>query len=184
MQIPAAVESVGAVKASLRASLLSVRAPRQGLQPSVGRPLVERVGVNEGRVKASFPLLRCFSVTESWLWRGPHTRPPVEQHWPRSRSAKWVLKITQRVMVKRRRYVSILQSVYVCPCHRLSLTPYRSFNPLQKIKNAHIFLWRSVVLPSVLNTVYNKITQRRNSKQVSPIKDKLEINARIQTSIP
>ena len=35
---------------------------------------------------------------------GPY-QAPVEQPWPRSRrSAKWVLKITQRAMVKRRNY--------------------------------------------------------------------------------
>ena len=94
---PRQLSQFEAVKARVRASLQSVRAPRWGLLPPVGRPPVERDGVSEGRVKASLRSLRVRPL-------GPvaHIRPPIEQPWPRSRSAKWVLKITQRARVKRR----------------------------------------------------------------------------------
>ena len=102
-------------KARVRTSLQSVRVPRWGR-----RPPVERVGVSEGQVKASLQSLRVCPL-------GPvaHTRPPVEQPWPRSRrSAKWVLKITQRAMVKRRSYGLIWQSVLSSPV-RLSHKPQK-----------------------------------------------------------
>ena len=85
------------MKTRVRASLQSVRAPRWELLPPVGQPPVERVGVSEGQVKISLQLPRVRPLKHV-----AHNRPPVEQPWPRSRRfAKWVLKITQRAMVKR-----------------------------------------------------------------------------------
>ena len=50
--MPAAVESVGSVEGRVKASLQSVRAPRWGLLPPVGRHPVKKVGDSEGQSKS------------------------------------------------------------------------------------------------------------------------------------
>ena len=90
---------------------------------------VESVGYSEGQSESQLQSLRARSL-------GPvvHTKPLVERPWPRSGSAKWVLKITQRAMVKRRSYGSIWQSV-LSPHPRPSVSQTtEASTPFERIK--------------------------------------------------
>ena len=86
-------------------------------------------------------------------------RPSVGQPFitprPKSRSAKWALKITRRAIVKRS-YRSIWQSLFVSLFPFVSLTYHKRFNPFRE-KVWELYFYNEVLISFFMSIQYTHV---------------------------